>query len=178
MVGAAHSAVWRQFAEEIDAQYLGGDRQRPESITARVEPWNVILTIDTSGDIASSQLEAHYVSVDGFTFAIRRVNGIHVGMSLESFEQDFTAVGSQPTRVRQIVANDAIRLYLSAERDIGLRATRLTLPNRMTRLTCHVAGVIDSPERLLSLFELMAETLQHLREIGSASDKDPLHLIV
>jgi hypothetical protein len=179
--------VWQRFAEEIGARYVPGDLWQSEQIIARMEPWTVTLELhhDPAARVPCTRLSASYVSDDRFTFSIFRAsafqdvgalanaNEIIVGDAV--FDTAFRVAGSDAERVRALLANGHLRQYLLGEAQLGLEAgiSPNFFQNKQAQLICLVLGVVDERDRLLHLFELMGETLQHLRAIGSAANRDP-----
>jgi hypothetical protein len=172
---------WLRAASEIGATYFRGDFWEPESIKATIPPWTVVLTlVKDDPHIACTRLTARYFCPDSFTFSIFRAGmfaddghlqeaeEIEIGDPL--FDALFRVAGQPTEQVERLLANEAIRGYLIAEPQIGLYAEPVPSSRRRVDLTCTVLGVIDEPRRVIALFELMGETLQHLCAIGSADE--------
>jgi hypothetical protein len=179
---------WQRFATEIGAIYKRGDFWEPEQIQAVLFPWTVTLTLVKDDPqhrfIACTRLVARYLAADAFTFSVFREEVFAENRSLPTlsnivvdhprFEKMFRVTGQPVEQVRQLLANDAIRDYLLAETQMGLCTDPVPAVRAQMDLTCMVVGVVEEPERLLSLFELMGETLQHLCAIGSAWESEPM----
>jgi hypothetical protein len=179
--------IWQRFADEIGASYVPGDLWQSEQIVARMEPWTVTLELyhDPTVRFPCTRLSAPYLSDDRFTFSIFRAsafqdvgtlantNEIIVGDAV--FDTAFRVAGSDAERVRALLANGHLRQYLLGEAQIGIEAgiNPNFFQNKQALLICLVLGVVEERDRLLHLFELMGETLQHLRSIGSAANRDP-----
>jgi hypothetical protein len=182
--------IWQRFAEEIGARYVPGDFWQSEQIIARMDPWTVTLEThhDPAARVPCTRLTAPYISADRFTFSIFRASAFQdVGLLSSAdeiivgdavFDTAFRVAGSDAERVRALLENPHLRHYLLGEPQIGLEAgiradalPRLHSPQ--AQLICIVLGIVEERDRLLHLFELMGETLQHLRAIGSAANRDP-----
>jgi hypothetical protein len=191
-VPSSYNVAWRHFAEEVGARHFIGDRQKPEQIIARIAPWNVTLTLDGTGNTTRTRLVAPYICIDNFTFLIERVTTVQstgfdwseipslvaIVQNGTYIDREFRVVTNSPERSSKLLVNDALRNYLLSEPTIRMEAGRVTGQEYMTHLACQVNGMVGTKDRLLSLFELMAETLQQLRELGSALDKDPLPPVI
>jgi hypothetical protein len=190
--GRGQEEVWRRFAEEIGAHYVPGDFWEKEQIVAAAPPWIVTFEIQqdtlTSTDFsACTRLTARYVATDGFSFSVLRRDAIRktdlpamsppVMIGDDDFDRRFSVTDGGDAKTRELLSNDAIRAYLMAEPYVGLTASRVPGSDRLMELTCVVPEVANTRRRLLRLFELMGETLQHLRAIGVAADVDPTKVV-
>lgn len=174
--------IWKRFAEEIGATYFPGDFWKPESITAQVGFWTVTLALHHDHSIFSkvtcTRLRATYVRGDDLIFSIFRAEAFQDTGHLSNmpeivvgepvFDEAFRVAGNSPSKVHSLLANAALRSYLLEEPLIGLEATLFPDSTEIHLLTCQVIGAVEQPSRLLHLFELMGETLQHLAALGSA----------
>jgi hypothetical protein len=179
-----HGAAWKQVAEEIGAVYTPGDAWTTERVVARLGQWQTTLSLQDASEEAGSTtytcLTAFYTSQDEFRFALCRFEILHylslpIGLAPASsddlaFNDAFYIRGSNDEKLRVLVRNDALREYLLAEPQIVLMAN--LVPNLSTltpflELKCMVPSAISEPSRILRLFELIAETLQHLTSTDS-----------
>jgi hypothetical protein len=191
-LGPGQEEVWRRFAAEIGAQYIPGDFWQREQILATVPPWTVSFevlqdTLASTEFAACTRLTARYVATDGLGFSVRRRDaGGETGLPSATprltvgdpdFDRRFDVIGHDAVKVLRLLSNDAIRAYLMAEPHVSLGASRVTGDGRLMEIACVVPSVVETRRRLLGLFELMGETLQHLRAIGSAADTDPGNVV-
>jgi hypothetical protein len=179
-IGPLREEVWRFFAKEIGAEYTAGDQWQSERIAATIAPWTVTLELlhESSSGTPCTRLVAPYRSTDRFLFTIYRADAfrdtgvlsrteeIQVGDAV--FDAAFRVAASDPDRIRELLANAHLRQYLLSERQIGIEASMLTnhIGSREAQLVCTVLGCVETRDRLLTLFELMGETLQHLHDLG------------
>jgi hypothetical protein len=95
------------------------------------------------------------------------------------FDREFIIQGNDENKVRLLFGNAEIRRLLEAQPAIHLEVKDdegwfgTAFPEGVDELYFQVAGVIKDVERLKTLYELFAETLNHLCHIGSAYEDDP-----
>jgi len=95
------------------------------------------------------------------------------------FDEDFIIKGTDEYKLRQLFANDKIRELISVQPRIHLEVKDdegffgSDFPQGVDELYFSVVGIIKDTERLKRLFDLFAEVLNHLCQIGSAYEDDP-----
>jgi hypothetical protein len=174
--------IWQRFATEIGADYTPGDFWTTEQIRATIAPWTILLTLSKEDPkVACTHLTARYHSPDGFTFTCFQAGTFadvgHLKTAAEivvgdtTFDHRFRIAGDPIPQAGRLFRNPAIRRYLMAIPHIGLSAEPVPAIKACSELSCMVIGAVATQERLLALVELMAETLQHLCTIGSATEE-------
>lgn len=158
-----------------------------------MQEWTITLdtyTVSTGkSHVTYTRMRAPYVNADGFRFKIYRKNifsgiGKYFGMQdLEvgypEFDNDFIIKGNDESKVRSLFMNDKIRALIQQQPSISLEVKDdegwfgADFPEGVDELCFQVVGVITDVKRLKSLYELFAETLNHLCLIGSAYENDP-----
>jgi len=187
-IGPGQEEVWRRFAAEIGARYLPGDFWTREQIVATVPPWTIAIEVyQDAQKVACTRLTARYVTLDGFSFSVFRLSACRdtdplaespeIVVGDYDFDVAFRVAGSDQRRTLELLSNDALRAYLMAAPHVRLEANRVQGTKHLSELVCVVPEVLETRKRLLGLFELVAETLQHLRTIGSAADKSPTNVV-
>jgi hypothetical protein len=191
--GPSQEEVWRQLCSEIGAEFVAGGFWRGNKVQARVKEWTVTLDTYTvsTGDthITYTRMRAPYVNKDGFRFTIYRKSlfselGKRLGMQdIEvgdpEFDRDYVIKGNDESKVLALFGNPRIRQLIQAQPSIELQVKddegwfSTSFPEGVDELYFQVVGVIKDVERLKSLYELFAETLNHLCHIGSAYENDP-----
>lgn len=197
--------VWKQFADEIGAEFIKGGLLGRDKVVARMNGWTI--TLDTfakssgQGGITYTRIRAPYVNKDGFRFTIYRKRifrplgelfgrqDIQIGDP--EFDRDFIIKANDEVKVRELFANPRIRQLIQCQPDIFLKVEGTLfikdnggvkvrglfdrpLPGTaVDELYFQVEGFIDDSERLRSLFQLFAETLNQLVHISSASEDQP-----
>jgi hypothetical protein len=191
--GPSKDEVWRQLCSEIGADFIEGGFWRGNKVEAHAKEWTI--TLDTfvvstgKTSIPFTRLRAPYVNKDGFRFRIYRKSifsglGKLFGMQdIEAghadFDREFIIQGNDENKVRLLLGNAEIRRLLEAQPAIHLEVKDdegwfgTAFPEGVDELYFQVAGVIKDVERLKTLYELFAETLNHLCHIGSAYEDDP-----
>jgi len=95
------------------------------------------------------------------------------------FSEHFVVKANDETRVRAMLADPKVRDLIEQQPDIRFTVKDdegyfgTTFPDGVDELSFQVCGVIKDVERLKLLFDLFAETLDRLCEIGSATPGDP-----
>jgi hypothetical protein len=191
--GPSKDEVWRQLSNEIGADFIDGGIWKGDKIVAKVKEWTITLdtyTVSTGkSHVTYTRMRAPYVNADGFRFKIYRKNifsgiGKYFGMQdLEvgypEFDNDFIIKGSDESKVRSLFMNDKIRALIQQQPSISLEVKDdegwfvKNFPEGVDELYFQVTGVITDVKRLKFLYDLFAETLNHLCHIGSAYKNDP-----
>ena len=191
--GPSQEEVWRQLCSEIGAEFVEGGFWRGTKVQARVKEWTVTLdtyTVSTGkSHVTYTRMRAPYVNKGGFRFTIYRKGlfselGKRLGMQdIEvgdpEFDRDFIIKGNDESKVLALFGNPRIRQLIQAQPSISLEVKddegwfSASFPEGVDELYFQVVGVVKDVERLKSLYELFAETLDHLSHIGSAYENDP-----
>ena len=191
--GPSKKEVWRQFAEEAGAEFVDGGFWKGIEVVARVEDWTITLdthTVSTGqSSITYTRMRTPFVNTDGFRFAIYRKGPLtklgralgmqDIALGYPELDRDFVIKGNDESKLRVLFSNERIRELIQSQRSIRLQIKeikgrrRKDLPEGTDELHFQVTGVIKAIERLKSLYELFALTLNQLRHIGSASGDDP-----
>jgi hypothetical protein len=189
--GPSRREVWQQLSEELGGTHVDG--WRGGKVQASHGEWTV--TFDTytvpAGKtyITYTRMRAPYVNPDAFRFSISRrsiFTGIATLLGMQDiatgdpqFDEDFVIKGTDEGRVRTLFASRQLRELVDAQRNIHLSVKDdegwfgTKFPDGVDELYFVVAGEIRDVARLKLLYELFAETLDRLCEIGSAYERDP-----
>jgi hypothetical protein len=191
--GPSRKEIWRQLSAETGAKFVDGGFWKSDKVQASHGQWTVTLdryTVSTGkAVIVYTRLRAPYVNTDGFRFTIYR-RGLFSGIAKmfgmqdveigdEQFDRDFIVKGNDEGKLRALLSNGRLRELIAAQPEIlfsvkddeGYFGT--SFPDGTDELHFLVTGVIKDVARLKSLYELFAETLDHLCRIGSAYERDP-----
>lgn len=193
MFGPSRKEIWRQLSTEIGARYVEGGFGKGDKVQVTHGEWTV--TLDTyvvstgKTTMVFTRMRAPYVNPGGFRFTVYRKSifsglGKMLGMqdieiNDESFDQDFIIKGTDEARVRELLSNPKIRELISRQKDIRFTVKDdegwfgASFPEGVDELYFQVLGVIKDVERLKLLYELFAETLDHLCRMGAAYKQDP-----
>ncbi|CCH53200.1 hypothetical protein BN8_02276 [Fibrisoma limi BUZ 3] len=194
LFGPFKNEVWKQLADEIKADYIDSSFWKGSKVQATVNEWTI--TLDTfvvstgKSAITYTRMRAPYVNQDGFRFKIYRKGvfsnlGKWLGMQdvtvgQPEFDEQFIIQGNDETKLRLLFDNETIRQLIEAQPSISLEVkdddgwlSASQFPEGVDQLTFVVMGVIKDIERLKQLYELFAEILNHLCQIGSAYENDP-----
>jgi hypothetical protein len=134
-------------------------------------------------------MRAPFANADGFRFTVYRKSiftalGKLLGMEdvevgYPAFDEAFVIKGIDHAKLRQLFANARLRSLLEVQRSIHFTVKDdegffgAHFPHGADELYFSVVGVMKDIDRLKALYELFAETLQTLCEMGSAYDHDP-----
>ena len=191
--GPSKDQVWRQLCNEMGGEFTDRTFFRASKFSVRVKQWTITLDTYTSGDSDSSttytRMRAPYVNPDGFRFEVYRHGwssgvGKFLGMQdievgVPDFDADFVIKGNDESKVRQLFSNPRIRQMIQYQPSIHLQVKDdegwfgEIFPEGVDELHFEVTGVLKDSARLKALFELFAETLNHLCHIGAAYENDP-----
>ncbi len=191
--GPSRKEVWTQLADATGAQFVPGGFWKGDKVEASHGDWTITLdtyTVSTGkSSITFTRIRAPYVNPDGFRFTIYRASifspiGKLLGMQdieigHEEFDRDFIIKATDESKVRMLLEEQRLRalietqpqIHLSAKDDEGYFGSKF--PPDADELVFQVHGVIKDIERLKSLFDLFAETLNQLCKIGSAYETAP-----
>ena len=191
--GPSKEEIWRQFSEEIDADFIDNGFWKGKKIVAKFENWTVTLDTYTQSSGKSSttytRIRAPYVNKDGFNFkiyksglfsSIGKVFGMQdVEIGYPEFDEDFIIKGNDKTKLKELFSSDKIRelivsqdrIHLEVKDDEGWFGTEF--PEGVNELYFQTIGVIKDVERLKSLYMLFAMILNKLCLMGSAYEDVP-----
>jgi hypothetical protein len=194
LLGPSREQMWRQLCGEINGRYIEGGFWKSDKVEAAHGPWTITLDTYTvsSGESSTTytRMRTLYVNPDGFRFTIHRKNivsdiaqwfGAHdVEVGFKGFDRDFVIKGTSETKLLQLFAHARLRELIAAQPAIrfgvkkpGRGWFRAASPEGVDELNFEVEGIIKDVERLKALYELFAQTLDQLCQIGSASKTTP-----
>ena len=137
--------MWHLVAEELGGQYFPGDMFSHGALEVPVPPWTVRIEVEPTSLIPTTRVSAECT--------LRRTFFLH----LERTNQGTMLATSHPIFAESLLALPG---YCQA-----LLAERFTLELGPGLLWCDVFGVVTESQRLTRLIEVVAETLQRLRDL-------------
>lgn len=193
LFGPSKREVWQQLADEIQADYIDKGFWAGDRVEAHVDNWTVILDTYTVSNGKSSttytRMRAPFVNLDNFYFKIYREGlfselGKMLGMEdidigYDEFDEEFIIKSNSEEKVKLLFSNEKIRSLIQNQPRINLEIKddegffKASFPEGVDELYFMVAGVIKDIEILKDLYELFAEVLRELCEMGSASAEEP-----
>ncbi|MEZ4827207.1 MAG: DUF3137 domain-containing protein [Bacteroidia bacterium] len=193
LFGPSRKEIWKQLSEELQADYIEGGLFKKDKVVAYHRNWMITLDTYTVSTGKSShtytRIRAPYINRDDFLFTIYRKNifsGIgkmfgmqDVEVGYPEFDEDFIIQGNDPRKLRMMFSNPKIRELIGYQPAIHLQIKddegwfKAKFPEGINELYFQVHGVIRDIVRLHDLYDLFAETLDHLCEIGTADEDDP-----
>jgi hypothetical protein len=102
-----------------------------------------------------------------------------INIGYEEFDEDFIIKSNNEKKVKLLFANESIRALIQNQPHINLEIKddegffKAHFPGRADELYFQVVGVIKDIDRLKELYELFAEVLKELSNMGSASTEKP-----
>jgi hypothetical protein len=191
--GPSKAEVWKQLADQVDGHFVDGGLFKRDKVQVRVKDW--VITLDTyvvstgRSAIVFTRMRAPYVNADNFRFTIYR-RGIFttlgklagmqdVEIGVPEFDEAFVIKGTDEAKLRALFSDPKVRqlmeaqpaMHLEVRDDEGWFGTQF--PEGVDELRFHVLGVVKDIDRLKLLFDLFAEVLHRLCQIGSAYERDP-----
>jgi hypothetical protein len=197
LFGPSKQGIWKQLAAETGAQYVDRGLWKGDKVQATHGEWTMTLdsysqtvpTGKTHTVIQYTRMRAPYINQDGFRFTIYRrgvFSGLAALMGMQDVEvgypevdRDFVIKGNDDLKLRVLFSNARIRELLSAQPTVQFSVRDdegwfgAKFPEGVDELHFVIAGVVTDVERLKLLFELFAETLDHLCLMGSTYEEGP-----
>lgn len=193
LFGPSREEIWRLLSKEVGGRYVDGGFWKGDKVLVAHGDWTV--TLDTFAvstgktTMVFTRMRAPYVNPGGLRFTIYR-RGLFSGLAerlglqdvevgYQQFDHDFVIKGTDESRLKQLFANPRIRELIAAQPAIHLTVKDdegwfgPTFPDGVDELYFQTPGVIKDVERLERLYELFAETLDHLCRMGSAYQQPP-----
>lgn len=198
LFGPSKEEIWKQLCDATGNRYVAGEGLFGEDkVQAEHRDWTI--TLDTYNQVMPAgkvmtvipytRMRAPYVNKDGFHFEIYRrgffsdiakwLGGQDVEVGYDPFDEDFVIKGNNEAQLRALFANEQIRTLLAAQPNVHFSVLDDEdwfgdkFPEGVNALKFMVEGTITDVEQLKALYELFAETLDHMCRIGSAYESDP-----
>jgi len=186
--GPSRAEIWRQISEQVGGQYFESGFLKGDKVEAAHKNW--VITLDSYVLVAGktyipcTRMRAAFVNPGGFRFTVYRksifsgvaklfgMQDIEVGE--DAFDRDFIVKSADESRVRMLLSNPHLRelialqpeIHLAVKDDEGWFATRF--PDGVDELYFSATGIIKDLDRLKRLFDLFAEVLDALVDLGAA----------
>lgn len=193
MFGPSRKEIWQQLSTQVGGRYVDGGMWKGGTVEAKHGQWTVTLdtyTVSTGKvTLVYTRMRAPYVNPDGFRFTIYRkgfLSGFAKMLGMEdvevgdpAFDEAFIIKGTDESRLRALFSEPRLRELVARQPSIALTVKDdegwfgPTFPEGVDELHFAVVGIIKDLDRLASLYDLFAETLDQLCRIGSAYDTDP-----
>lgn len=191
--GPSKKEVWNELSTLINADYIEGGFFGRNKVVAHVKEWTITLDTYTVSTGKSSttytRMRAPYVNKDSIWFKIYKAGifseiGKTFGMQdieigFEEFDNNYIIKGNDEDKVRQLFSKTNIRSLIEVQPRFKLEIKEDEgwfgeyFPEGVEELYFSVMGIIKDIELLKALFDLFAEMLDYLCEIGSAYEKNP-----
>jgi hypothetical protein len=142
----SYQYYWQEVATNLAGEYVPGDFFVREQIRVPVPPWVIHVEIEPTSLIPMTRLSAECTRRRAFCLQLERSSG-----------------GTVVTTSHALFAESLLSLEGYRE---ALLTERFTLTLEPGALSCETYGVVTEPERLVRLIEIVAETLQRLRDLS------------
>ncbi|MEO1217225.1 MAG: DUF3137 domain-containing protein [Bacteroidota bacterium] len=196
LFGPSKAEIWKQFSEnvggdfEVEKKFLS----KTEKVYAYHKEWEICLdtfVVSTGNShVTYTRFRAAYVYRDNFTFRIVRRNifrdlGKKFGLQdiivgHPKFDKDFIIQGTDERKLKMLFENWKLRALISktekhieikTEEDEGIFKNKY--PDGINALSFIALGVIKDLDRLHTIYDIFAELLDQLYEIGTADPDNP-----
>ena len=191
--GPSKREVWSQLSEFIGADYVDGGFFGKNKVVVHVKEWTITLdtyTVSTGkSSITYTRMRAPYINKDGLYFRIYKAGifsdlGRLLGMQdiqigFEEFDTDYVIKGNNAEKIRELFSKTSIRSLIELQPRFSLQIKDdegwfgESFPEGVDELYFSVAGVIRDIDLLKALFDLFADVLDYMCEIGSAYESNP-----
>lgn len=193
LFGLSKKEVWKQLANEIDANYIDNGFWEGDKVEVYIDNW--IIVMDTyavqTGKTSTTytRVRAPFISYDDFYFKIYRTGlfsgiGKMLGMEdieigYESFDEDFVIKSNYKEKVSALFANESIRNLIQLQPEIRLEIRddegffKGHFPKNVDELYFEVNNIIKDIDRLKGVFKIFELVLKELCNIGVASTEYP-----
>jgi hypothetical protein len=187
---------WNRLAATLPGSFAEGGWFTSPLVAACHGPWTLTLDITHKGEIPYTRLRAPYASADVFRFTIYRAGPFtrlaermgmqDVRIGLGPFDDAFVIQSNSPEKVRALLLSSFHLRYLLVSlphvhftvQDAAGCFKNTQFPSGADELCFEYRGVVKEVDRLLTLFELVALTLDTLHDIGSARAISPERPVV
>lgn len=187
LFGPSRKEIWRQVSDAIGARYEDHGFWKGDKVSAQHGEWTIILDkyFCAASKMDYTRLRAAFVNLEAFRFTIYRrglfsdlakwfgMQDVEVGYG--KFDHDFIIKGTDAERLQALFSKKRIRELISRQPRIHLTVEKKKRDRRRAdfadstfELRFHTVGIIKDVDRLKLLFELFAETLNQLCEMGAA----------
>lgn len=182
--------IWQDLAKKIDADFFPGVHHSRDAVQAYHENWTIIIdTYQPDKRPQITRIRAPYLNRDSFQFRIlRETRTTLIGKKLglqdviighREFDEDFVIQGNDENKLRQLFDNDLIRNLIHFQPRMSMEIIlddswkTQEFGDGFSELIFEVPAVINNIELLHGLYDLFAEVLSHLCDMGSAYEDDP-----
>jgi len=182
--------IWQELAAQLDGDFFRGRGFKPDRVEAYHGEWMIVLDTYQVDKVIYTRIRAPYVNRDDFLFKIMRK---HVGHRIRQvfgmkdievghpqFDRDFMIRGNDKRKLEMMFENPKIRQLISFQPQILLQLRKEAplfqkpkFPDHVNEVYYQVTGILKDLEQLHDLFDLFAETLDHLCAIGTAYEDYP-----
>lgn len=193
LFGADREEMWRRLADELKGKFEQGGWFTSDKVQVQYKEWTV--TLDTfkrstgKSAIPFTRIRAPFLNPSGFYFKIYEKSifsslGVRFGMQdIEigdaAFDERYIIQGNDEAVVKTLFEEESIRSLIAAQPDMHLEIKddegwfRDVFPEGVDELYYEMRGTLTDIERLEALFDLFAEVLDRLSELGVASPNNP-----
>jgi hypothetical protein len=192
LFGPSRQEIWTSLCGQIGGEVIPGSLWRGGKLQAQAGEWTVTLDEYTTMmmvnkvhiPISHTRMRAPFPNPSGFRFSIHRASifsdiGKFLGMQdIEvghpEFDEDFVIKGNNEPAVRSLYNNARLRDLVTAQPKLRLVIQDdegwfgAKYPPGVDVLVFDIADKIREVERLKGLYDVFAETLHQLSEMGLA----------
>ena len=193
LFGPSREEMWQKLSDDVSGRFFAGGFGGTTKVEVSVGEWTITLDTYTRGSghpyITFTRLRAPFINRDGFRFKVFKkgffssigkafgMQDVTVGNPL--FDKYFIIQGNNEDHLRKLFQSEEIRgtlmgqinPFLEVKDDEGWFGSHF--PEGVDELCFSTQREIKEIEHLKSLFDLFAEVLDELCQMGSAYGDDP-----
>ena len=189
----SQEALWEELAKILGGDFIDKHDLKNDKVVAKVDHWTITLDMATEAGLRHEhsyiRLRAPYHNRDGFRFAIyhktifdeigKLFGAQDYNVGFPEFDHHFMLKTNNELKADQLFKNSVLRkllldnpqVYIHVRDDDGWFAD--DFPEDVDELTLRVDHVPETLNKLMTYYELFAEILSTLCQIGSAYNDDP-----
>ena len=192
LFGPSRDEIWAALREQIGGEVIPGDFWHGQKLQVQSGDWTftldeyttMLMTGKVMIPIHHTRMRAPFPNPSGFRFSIHRASifsslGALLGMQdipvgHAEFDEDFVIKGNDESKVRALCDSERLRALITAQPKLRLAIHDddgwfgKKYPPTVDVLTFDVAEHIREVPRLKGIYDVFAEALDRLSEIGIA----------
>ncbi|RKZ30578.1 hypothetical protein DRQ33_07755 [bacterium] len=187
--------VWREFAEQIDAEFIEGGFLKGNRVEKKYKSWRIIMDKYSTDKMSFTRVRAPYISSREFKFKIYHKNifsklGKMLGMQdikigNPKFDDEYIIKSSDPAMVMSLLADGSITELIqklqppsgfNINSQIVKRLFGTKFPPNTYQIHYEQTNIVTDKQRLNNIFQIFMNTLDKMKKMGVAIERDPFDI--